>query len=179
MAWTRAWDPRIFQWANLEPEPGKFRWEALDRYLDKCRKENLNVLAVIGYPPRWASDWSMAEMARIRATDPANRDNFRIEEPERYKPRNLDEWATFLRKLVEHCTPQVQYYEIYNEVDYMAAELFCFFQRNNSGLRQAVARFLPDHQGSQSQGESSYQRVQPRTSRQPQHRPGNPPARRR
>ena len=46
---------QIVTWADLEPQPGQWRFETLDRYVELARERNIEVLLPLGMSPTWAS----------------------------------------------------------------------------------------------------------------------------
>ncbi|MFA4944082.1 MAG: carbohydrate binding domain-containing protein [Lentisphaeria bacterium] len=114
--WHRAWArERCWLWCVVEPGKGKFHWEAADRSVAAARREGLQLLGVLGYPPAWASTYSEAEMERLKGLGKLGRYS---RNPDRYQPKSLDEWKAYVRAVVERYHGQVKYWEIYNEVDF-------------------------------------------------------------
>lgn len=107
---TRAWAlSETFLWHRIEPTPGRFRWEASDAYVQSCLDGGMEVLAVLGYPSRWA------------AVEPSEEHKKRHElahRPERWKPADLQAWAAYVRAVATRYKGRVRHYEIYNEVNF-------------------------------------------------------------
>lgn len=98
-------------WFQVEPVRGKFDFRTADRIIDAYRACNVNILAVLGYPPLWAAEPPPAEGERAKF-------RYRRGEPGRWKPRSVDEWRNYVRNVAGHFTGRVRHYEIYNEVDF-------------------------------------------------------------
>lgn len=114
--WHRTWGrERSFLWCVVEPERGRFFWDATDRALREARRQGVEVLGVLGYPPAWASTYSEAERERLKI--PAKPGTY-SRNPERYQPKNIEDWKAYVRAVVERYRGQVKYWEIYNEVDF-------------------------------------------------------------
>jgi hypothetical protein len=114
--WHRAWArERSWLWCVVEPVQGQFHWEAADQSVAAAKKEGVQILGLLGYPPAWASTYSDAERERVKTLGRLG--NY-SRNPERYQPKSLDEWKTYVRTVVERYHEQVKFWEIYNEVDF-------------------------------------------------------------
>lgn len=109
--WMRSWGHPDLNWFQVEPVRGKFDFRTADRIIDAYRACNVNILAVLGYPPLWAAEPPPAEGERAKF-------RYRRGEPGRWKPRSVDEWRNYVRNVAGHFTGRVRHYEIYNEVDF-------------------------------------------------------------
>ncbi|MDZ4198908.1 MAG: hypothetical protein U1E27_06440, partial [Kiritimatiellia bacterium] len=107
---TRAWAlSRIFHWNRIEPTPGNFSWEQADAYVDSCLADGQEILAVLGYPSRWA------------AIEPSEEHKAKHElayRPERWQPADLEAWARYVRAVAERYKGRIRHYEVYNEVNF-------------------------------------------------------------
>lgn len=96
----RVWDSTT-RWADLEPAPGRFDFDRLDRYVTKALAHGVPVLLVLGSPPRWASA--------------------RPDEPGPYgpgsaaEPRALDDWSRYVATVVRRYRGRITQYELWNE----------------------------------------------------------------
>jgi hypothetical protein len=112
---VRAWAwYRVFLWNTVEPVQGEFEWGATDRYMQEAEKKDMSVLAVLGYPPAWASTYSPAERERLGLPENGKFAN----QSDRYQPRDIEEWKDYVRAVVTRYKGRVKYWEIYNEVDF-------------------------------------------------------------
>jgi hypothetical protein len=112
---VRAWAwHRVFLWSSLEPVPGEFQWGASDRFMEEVEALDMDALAVLGYPPAWASTYSPAERERLGIPAKGKFAN----SSDRYQPRNIEEWKNYVRAVVTRYKGRVKYWEIYNEVDF-------------------------------------------------------------
>lgn len=107
----RSWGHPDLNWFQVEPVRGKFDFRTADRIIDAYRACNVNILAVLGYPPLWAAEPPPTEGERAKF-------RYRRGEPGRWKPRSVDEWRNYVRNVAGHFTGRVRHYEIYNEVDF-------------------------------------------------------------
>lgn len=92
VGWTR----EEFSWDKIEVEKGKLNWGDYDRSLAAAKKENIGVLGLIGFSAKWA-----------------RRDPDKHTSP----PRDVQEFADFVFKLVSRYKGQVKHWEIWNEPD--------------------------------------------------------------
>ncbi|UCH34744.1 MAG: PQQ-binding-like beta-propeller repeat protein [Armatimonadota bacterium] len=81
-------------WHHLEPEPGEFDFDGMDRVIEANLAAGLNVLGLIGYSPGWASK-----------SDEGNRGS------------EVDEhaWRRFVATTVNRYRDRIRYWEIWNE----------------------------------------------------------------
>ena len=106
--WMRSWGRPDFVWHLLEPSNGKFDFRTADALMEGAHRNNVHVLAVLGYPPFWASEPPGSERKNIRFPD----------QPGRWKPRSVKEWTRYVRRTAEHFKGRIGHYEIYNECDF-------------------------------------------------------------
>ncbi|MBI4977137.1 MAG: endo-1,4-beta-xylanase [Spirochaetes bacterium] len=106
---TRAWaGGNVFLWNVIEPEKGHFTWDRADGYVAMCRAAGLDILGVLGYPSRWASE----------EPDEAHKKKHPLaQKPDRWKPKNIDDWGRYVYETVKHYK-DVEYWEIYNEINF-------------------------------------------------------------
>ncbi len=107
---ARLWTPgsKALLWGQVESEPGDFDFAAAEELVEGSRKNGIEILAVLGYPPNWA-----AEAPPKEAAPHLNHNN-----PARWKPRSTDEFARYATAVAERFRGRIGYYEIYNEVDF-------------------------------------------------------------
>ena len=96
----RLWVSAI-AWPSLEPEPGKWNFQILDKYIDIAAKHNVEPLLTLGQSPPWAS-------AR-----PSDRSPYRPGWPA--EPKNIEDWRNYVRTVATRYKGKIPYYEIWNE----------------------------------------------------------------
>lgn len=120
--WDRTWaHNRIFLWGNVEPAPGHFLWDETDHALATAEAAGIRTLGLLGNPPAWASTYSEQERTRLlpvieKFNYPGSNDWSR--RPDRYQPRSLDEWRSYVRAVVTRYGDRVQHWEVGNEMDF-------------------------------------------------------------
>jgi hypothetical protein len=82
-------------WSQVEPEPGRYVWDAVDALLDQCDGDAELWLTVCS-----SSLWATRESTDFQPQSPA---------------RDLDAYGAFVRRLVEHCGRRVTYWQCNNE----------------------------------------------------------------
>ena len=87
-------------WYSLEPAKGKWQFLALDAAVARAEDKQVEVLFTLGYPPKWATD-----PGRLAVWNPG------IALP----PRDMAEWETYVRRVVERYKSRIKYYELMNE----------------------------------------------------------------
>lgn len=132
----RAWAAnRAFLWCAVEPARGHFEWEAADRALEQAEALGVSTLGLLGYPPTWASTYSEEEYAKIaKKTVKAY-----SRRPERYQPRSLAEWTSYVRAVVTRYRGRVAHWEIYNEVDFHPPGLHATFSGSTKDYADLLA----------------------------------------
>ncbi|MBN3037955.1 MAG: beta-galactosidase [Candidatus Omnitrophica bacterium] len=82
-----------FLWYDLEPEPGVFDFEWYDQVVDVLWANDIKILALLHYNPRWRQDvpWNA--------------------------PPDFDLYKRYATAMVEHFKDRVKYWEIWNEPD--------------------------------------------------------------
>lgn len=80
-------------WAVVEPEPGVERWRVYDEIVAAARARDLDVLALVGYTPAWATDGS--EVSGV--------------------PRHVTDWSDFCYRAASRYRDDITYWEIWNE----------------------------------------------------------------
>ena len=99
----RLWDAYV-AWPNLEPQPGKWNFTLLDKYLQLAQDHHVQVLLPLALSPQWAS----ARPTEHSAYQPG----FSAE------PKQLGDWYQYVTAVVQHCKGKVPAYEIWNEPNY-------------------------------------------------------------
>jgi Glycosyl hydrolases family 39 len=98
----RLWDAGV-AWGDLEAQPGAWKFELLDRYVDIATKQKVNILLTLGQTPRWAS-------ARPNDESPYG-SGWPAE------PANLKDWRNYVRTIATRYRGKIRNYEIWNEPD--------------------------------------------------------------
>jgi len=82
-----------FTWDVVEPSPGQYRWAILDRVVSDAERNGINLLAILGYTPKWATAGS-----------------------DRYSPpRDTQEWKTFVATIVGRYRGRIRHWSLWNE----------------------------------------------------------------
>ena len=102
--WFRDWS---LKWQHVEPQQGRFSFDMTDFQIDRVYDQGLNVLGLLPFP---SSDWSSAAPPDVVTThDLGERSR------QSYKPRDLSEYATYVRTTVGRYKDRVHVWEILNE----------------------------------------------------------------
>lgn len=92
MRWIRV----DFDWFRIEPTQGAFRWEDLDRVVNRAAGRGLEVLATLAYTPAWAS----SRPESPRTSDP---------------PASTSFWTDVVGRAVSRYGDRVRYWQLWNE----------------------------------------------------------------
>jgi hypothetical protein len=104
LTWMRDWS---LKWQAVEPQPGAFDFSQMDFQISRIVDHRLNVVGLLPFP---SSEWSSSAPADL----PPNRDmgeHARVA----YKPRELSEFAAYVRATVTRYRNSVHVWEILNE----------------------------------------------------------------
>lgn len=121
---TRTWESgTVFLWRNIEPTDEHFTWDRSDKYVNSAITNNMDVLAVMGYPSNWASARPL--FSEIPAGGYGNSYQYRAE---RWvskdikftdgQPGSGDQWSNYIYQTMKRYAGKVKYYEIVNEVNF-------------------------------------------------------------
>ncbi len=88
------WAKQQFVWAEIEPQPGQFRWSKYDAIVDLCESHGLRIIARLDGAPNWSRE-----------------DN---EMPGR-PPDDLANYGEFVYRFVDHYKGRIHHIQIWNE----------------------------------------------------------------
>ncbi|MDR3692627.1 MAG: hypothetical protein P4L46_24820 [Fimbriimonas sp.] len=86
-----SWTKLYLIWNQVEPEPGKYDWRAVDTFLAQLKSPDEALLSVFS-----TSTWATRTKATILPPSPA---------------KNADDYDRFIRELVRHCKGRVRYFQ--------------------------------------------------------------------
>jgi hypothetical protein len=96
----RVWDAKV-GWPHIEPQPGVWAFEKLDRFVMWAEREGVDVIYTLGLTSRWASS---------RPNEPSGYEpGFAAE------PMSMNDWRVYVRKVAERYKGRIKYYEVWNE----------------------------------------------------------------
>lgn len=81
-----------FNWDEIEPDHGYFRWTDIDRAVNQALERRLSIFATLSYTPSWAGDGSRNSV-----------------------PKDLNLWKNFVRRAVERYRGKILYWGMWNE----------------------------------------------------------------
>jgi hypothetical protein len=108
LGWFRDWS---LKWHDVEPQQGQFAFAEPDRQIDRVLERGLKVIGLLPFP---SANWSSSagdEVKPIQAS-PENRQRAA------YMPRNLNDFAAYVRQTVQHYRGRINVWEILNEPIY-------------------------------------------------------------
>lgn len=117
--WIRLWDTSN-HWADLNPAPGQYYWDFLDRLVEQAESDGQKILLCIFGPPQWASD-APDHKERVRRMMLYGGEILPFAELHSTKlvfsaaPKNTEVFETFLRALFERYKGRIEGYELWNE----------------------------------------------------------------
>jgi len=88
------WAKQQFIWAEIEPQPGRFRWEKYDAILELCENYGLQLVARLDGAPAWS---------RPEGSMPGR------------PPDDFNLYGEFVYRFVERYRGRVRYIQIWNE----------------------------------------------------------------
>jgi len=96
----RLWDAGV-TWSQVEPAPGKWNFDLLDRYAHIATEHNVDILLTLGLTPAWAS---------ARPGEPSAYGKGNAAEPQQ-----LADWEQYVRVVATRYKGVIRNYEIWNE----------------------------------------------------------------
>lgn len=122
LCWFRDWS---LKWHDVEPQKGKFDFTQCDRQIDRVLQRGLKVLPLLPFPssnwssPRFHSGQALSAGPEVKVTDdyPAGRERIA------YMPRDVNDFAAYVRKTVKHYKERLGAWEILNEPIYTSYAL--------------------------------------------------------
>lgn len=88
------WAKQQFVWAEIEPQPGQFRWEKYDAIVDLAERYGLRIIARLDGAPAWSRE-----------------DNTMPGRP----PDDLSDYGNFVHEFVRHYRGRISYVQVWNE----------------------------------------------------------------
>lgn len=103
--WTRV----VVPWYYVEPSPGKYNWDSIDKSVDTANKHGMNVLIQVSTAPEWATGVDKLSQKQRESVD-HGLDTYAP------RPEHYDDYAEFFAKVVERYSRKgVDDYEVWNE----------------------------------------------------------------
>ena len=109
------WVRTNWSWKDFQPEEGPFIFEQFDMVARLASEHGVNLLPILTAVPAWASTAPAALIAERGNLSPVDR----------YRPRDMDEWLTYVRTVVERYdgdgiddapgSPHISHWEVWNE----------------------------------------------------------------
>ncbi|MGQ9730971.1 MAG: endo-1,4-beta-xylanase [Candidatus Zipacnadales bacterium] len=113
LTWFRDWS---LKWLHVEPEPGQFDFTETDYQINRVLELGINVLPLLPFPSNnWASTAPLD--VGTQGGYPSNR------ERAAYMPRDLTEFANYVRTTVTRYRDRLHVWEILNEPIYTSYAL--------------------------------------------------------
>jgi len=79
-------------WNGVEPEEGKWNWEALDAQMDYLESQHMMFGGILAGNPKW-----------------------NVKDPKGLPVNNLAGWSRYVSELVKHVHGRIKYWEVWNE----------------------------------------------------------------
>jgi hypothetical protein len=109
------WVRLNWSWKDFQPQEGEFHFEQFDTVAEMAAEHGIHLLPILTAVPAWASTAPEALIAERGNLAPVDR----------YRPRDLDEWLTYIHTVVERYdgdgiddapgSPRVTHWEVWNE----------------------------------------------------------------
>ncbi|MFC1715916.1 carbohydrate binding domain-containing protein [Candidatus Poribacteria bacterium] len=108
LRWFRDWS---LKWHDVEKDKGTFDFTEADHQIDRVLEQGLNVLPLLPFP---SSNWSSSAGPEVETTEryPGSRERIA------YMPRDMDEFANYVRITVQNHKDRLHVWEILNEPIY-------------------------------------------------------------
>jgi hypothetical protein len=99
------WRTAHVNWADLEPEKGRWYFDLLDKYANWSQQHQVEILMPLTYTPRWASSTPDAP-TDVEAGNPPGLSG---------APRDMEDWRNFVRTVATRYRGRIHLWEIWNE----------------------------------------------------------------
>jgi len=107
--WVRDWS---LKWDHVEPEKGKFTFEAADIQINRPLGLGFKVLGLLPFPSsNWSSTATAADWEKHKDYLKRARHRWRTA----FMPRDIGEFENYVRTTVSHCKDRIKRWEIFNE----------------------------------------------------------------
>ncbi|MCE5240808.1 endo-1,4-beta-xylanase [bacterium] len=104
VSWVRDWS---LKWDHVEPEQGRFTFDAVDFQINRPLKLGMNVLCMFPFP---SAEWCSTAPAELKKTGyPGNRIR------QAYVPSDLPALEAYAAACVERYQDRIRYWEVFNE----------------------------------------------------------------
>jgi len=104
ISWVRDWS---LKWEHVEPEQGRFTFDALDTQINRPLKLGMNVLCMFPFP---SAEWSSTAPAELKKTGyPGNRIRHA------YAPQDPADLEAYAAECVKRYHDRIRYWEVFNE----------------------------------------------------------------
>ena len=104
ISWVRDWS---LKWEHVEPEQGRFTFDAMDTQINRPLKLGMNVLCMFPFP---SAEWSSTAPAELRKTGyPGNRAR------QAYAPKDPADLEAYAAACVKRYRDRIRYWEVFNE----------------------------------------------------------------
>ena len=112
IVWDRDWS---FKWEDIEPTKGNFTFDKVDTQVNREIRLGHRVLGLVPFP---SANWSSTAPASVNPKrEPRDRKR------EAYKPRDIDEFKTFIRRTVGRYRSRIRWWQVFNEPIYTSYAL--------------------------------------------------------
>lgn len=99
------WRTWHVNWAEIEPEPNRWDFSLLDKFVNWSQEHHTDILMHLSYTPRWASSTPDAP-TDVEVNNPPG-----LSGP----PRNMQDWQTYVRTVATRYKGKIHNWEIWNE----------------------------------------------------------------
>jgi hypothetical protein len=89
---------QLFPWYDIQPDPDRYRWAKYDRIVDLAVERDLEIIARLDKPPRWARE-GQPNLDRFPAGP----------------PNDIADYAEFVSSVVSRYRGRIHYIQIWNE----------------------------------------------------------------
>ncbi len=99
------WRTAHVNWADIQPQPNRWYFDLLDKYVDWSQEHHTPILMELAYTPAWASSTPGAA-TDVEAGNPAGLSG---------APRNMEDWRTYVKTVATRYKGRIHDWEIWNE----------------------------------------------------------------
>ena len=104
-SWVRSW---FVRWDDVEPVRGAFEFSEADLQAKRLQRLGFSYFLCLADP---ASEWSSSAPVDLNGFTGPERESKRVW----WRPKHFESFEDYVRKVSEHFSPSVKYFEILNE----------------------------------------------------------------
>ena len=130
VTWVRSW---VARWENIEPVMGEFDFSEADLHAKRLQRLGFRYFLCLSDP---ASEWSSSAPLDLRGFTSSEKQSRRVW----WHPEHFDSYEDYVRKVSEHFSSSVKYFEVLNEPKNRKGGVGCNLNMPQSYIEVRICR---------------------------------------